>query len=322
MSIEFVSRLERTPAHPTDQSSVRRRARAVERAGFDRLLIADPDGSPDNSQLASFVLHSTFSLGVTVSHGVGAMAPLVAAQQFAALDQLSGGRLAVSVQPGSEPIAAGGTPLDHEQSFARADEYLVLLRRLWSNERPFDHEGAFYSLKAGHLRTRPFGAAIPLVLSGLSGTALKVAGRHADVFSLPASTQDETCQTIARIRAAASSCGRANKIGFALDIAPYVAEKRDAARAKIAVAPPVPAATCLVGTPEQVAVALVDFCELGVSSFVVHGLEATGDLALFADKVMPLVRRSADRQDKANEALAAVPLTLASVSGVPRRRVN
>lgn len=160
------------------------------------------------------------------------------------------------------------------------------------------------------------------MLSGLSGTALKVAGRHADVFSLPPSTVDETRQTIARVRAAASSCGRADKIGFALDIAPYVAETRDAARTKIAVAPPGPSTTCLVGTPEQIAVALVDFCELGVSSFVVHGLEAAGDLALFAEKVMPLVRRSADRQDNANEALAAVPLTLASVIGLSRRRLN
>lgn len=322
MPIQFISLLQRTPEHSADQATVRRRVRTLERAGFDQLLIADPDGLPDNSQLASFVLHSTFSLGVTVSHGVGAMAPLVAAQQFAALDQLSGGRLAVLVQPGSEPVAAGGVALDHEQSFARADEYLVLLRRLWANERAFDHEGSFYSMKAGHIRTKSFGTKIPLMLSGLSGTALKVAGRHADVFSLPPSTVDETRQTIARVRAAASSCGRADKIGFALDIAPYVAETRDAARAKLAVAPPAPGVTCLLGTPEQVAVALVDFCELGITSFVVHGLDAAGDLALFSEKVMPLVRRSAERHDRTRETFAPMPLTLASVTGLPRRRMN
>lgn len=322
MPIEFVSRLERTPEHATDQANVRRRVRALERAGFDRLLIADPDGLPDNSQLASFVLHSTFSLGVVVSHGVGAMAPLVAAQQFAALDQLSGGRLAVAVQPGSEPIAAGGISLDHEQALARADEYLVLLRRLWSNEKPFDHEGGFYSLKAGHIRTKPFGATIPLVLSGLSGTALKVAGRHADVFSLSSATQDEARQTIARARAAAGSLGRAEKISFALDIEPFVAETREAAWARAAAVPPVPASIRLIGTPEQVAVALVDCCELGVSSFVIHGLAAVAELALFSDKVMPLVRRSAGRHERANDEFAAVPLTLAAVAGVSRRRTN
>ncbi|WP_292219204.1 LLM class flavin-dependent oxidoreductase, partial [Mesorhizobium sp.] len=82
---------------------------------------------------------------------------------------------------------AEARPVGHTVVWQRIDEYLVLLKRLWSNDRPFDHEGAFYSVKGGYVpRKGPHGADVTIRLGGQSGTALRVAGRHADVFELSA----------------------------------------------------------------------------------------------------------------------------------------
>ncbi|MDH6232404.1 alkanesulfonate monooxygenase [Mesorhizobium soli] len=299
MHIEFTSRIERwTPAADAGgrtnadvQAHARRLALAAESAGFDRVLIADPKGRADNSQLASFLLHNTLQLGVAMSHAAGILAPQVAAEQLATLDQLSGGRLMVRMVPGEDG-------LDHEAALARTDEYLVLLKRLWVNDQPFDHEGPHYSLKSALSAARPFGRAqVPLVLGGLSGTAVKVAAKHADLFELPAATAAETRQTIARVRAAASSHGRADKIRFSVPIRPVIADSRAAAWARANQIAHDNNATRLVGTPEQVALGLLDYCELGISDFVVHGLDEPQELVAFGRDVAAVVRRSLARHE-------------------------
>ena len=197
--------LHRNPANRPYRSAVsstrKKRARLLEQHNFDRLLICDPDGLPDNDQLGSFLLHNTTSLSIAISHRAGLVDPTVAAQRFATLDQLCAGRLAIRMVkapaaglPGHEPA------LEHEAELARADEYLVLLKRLWSNNAPFDHEGPFYSIKNGFAASKPFAkSGLPLILGGASGTAIKVAARHADIFALPAASAVETSRTISRV---------------------------------------------------------------------------------------------------------------------------
>ncbi|RJG44499.1 LLM class flavin-dependent oxidoreductase [Mesorhizobium sp. DCY119] len=299
MHVEFTSRTERwteaEAARSSDllarQSQAHRLARAVEGAGLDRLLIADNQGLADNGQLASFVLHNTFNLGVVVSHSAGVLAPQVAAQQFATLDQLSGGRLSIR-------IVAGDTGLDHEASLARTDEYLVLLKRLWANDKPFDHEGPHYSLKDAFAGSKPFGRAqIPFILGGLSGTAIKIAAKHADLFELPAGTVAEARQTISRVRAAAACHGRSDKIRFSVPVRPVIAGTRAEAWAKADRLGHDGEAIRLVGTAEQVALALLSYCDLGVREFVLHGLDQPHDLATFGRDVAAIVKRSVARQE-------------------------
>jgi alkanesulfonate monooxygenase len=292
MHVEFTSRVERwimpqaaqSPEFHIRQNEVRAQARAVESAGFERLLIADTFGLPDNNQLASFVLHNTNSLGVIIAHSAGAVAPTVAAQQFATLDQLSGGRLTIQ-------IVGAQDDLDHEAAHARTDEYLVLMKRLWANERPFDHEGLFYSIRNGQSVAKPFSRTqVPLMLGGVSGTAVKVAARHADVYALPAGSIAETRQIISRVQAAAAHHGRADKIRYSAPVQLVVASTHDEARARAGQLPEQPEATRLVGTAEQVAQALRAYCALGVREFVLHDLGREQDLDIFTGEVAPRVR--------------------------------
>lgn len=299
-----------------DRDGIRRLARLSEASGIDRLLIGDLPEGQDVGTLASFILHNTTSLGVLVDHRIGAVEPAIAAQQLATLDQLSGGRVSVRVETG---LSEG-----HEESLARADEYLVLLKRLWANEKPIDHEGSYYSVKGAFTAAKPFQRAhVPLSLGGLSGTAIKVAARHADIFALPAATVDETRQTIARVRAAAACHRRANAIRFSYPLRPVVAATREEAWAKAdrsagkvpeaglkrhsfavpsrVAFDPSPAAvakaTTIAGTAGQVAIAILDYCDIGVTDFHLHGFETADELAAFGRTVAPLARRAIARHD-------------------------
>ena len=203
---------------------------AAEAAGIDRVLIED-SGNQDVAALASCVLHATSVLGVSIQHDAGLVSPEIAARQIATLDQLSGGRVTVHIDPPRGDAAVG-----HEESLARLDEYIALLKRLWANDAPIDHEGRFHRLVGALSGPKPFrDGHVPIAFAGLSGTAIKVAARHAEIFVLPAATIDETRLTIERVRAAASCHRRAEAIRFSYPIRPQI--RPEAAPAERAVLP-------------------------------------------------------------------------------------
>jgi alkanesulfonate monooxygenase len=54
--------------------------------------------------------------------------------------------------------------------------------------------------------------------------------------------------------------------------------------------------TALVGTPEQVADALLDYYELGVSTFLIRGFDPLNDATEYGRELIPITRkRVADR---------------------------
>lgn len=57
--------------------------------------------------------------------------------------------------------------------------------------------------------------------------------------------------------------------------------------------------TALVGTPEQVADALLDYWKLGVESFLIRGFDPLPDAVEYGAKLIPLVREKVARAEKA-----------------------
>ena len=61
-------------------------------------------------------------------------------------------------------------------------------------------------------------------------------------------------------------------------------------------------ATPIAGPPENVGLAILDYCAIGVTDFVVGGLRSAAEVAAFGRSVVPLVRRSlADRETTSSE---------------------
>lgn len=107
----------------------------IEDAGFRKIVVDDPAGLLTNMDLAAQALDRTSSLEVVLIHWAGVIEPTVAARQLAALDAKSGGRLSLRML--SEPLSdddAETCTVGHTVVWQRIDEYLVLLKRLWSND--------------------------------------------------------------------------------------------------------------------------------------------------------------------------------------------
>jgi alkanesulfonate monooxygenase len=60
--------------------------------------------------------------------------------------------------------------------------------------------------------------------------------------------------------------------------------------------------TGLVGTPEQVADALIDYYDLGIDHFLIRGFDPLGDAIAYGRDLIPLVRERVARRDAEREA--------------------
>ncbi len=304
MQVEFTSLFEAQRApHQTNQSfptsALLRHAALLEDAEIDRVLIETPAHLPSGNA-AFAVLENAPQVGLLLPHRVGDVSPETAAEQFGLFDQLSRGRLALKILPPST-VAFAEKHDAHERAFASLDEYLTLLKRLWASDEPFDFEGEYHRVARGHVAAKPFGGRqVPLLLSGLSGVAIKAAAKHADLFALRPVPIAELRQDIARLRNAAIGYGRADRIAFSLAVRPIIGATREQAWALSAALGPVETDRLpenrIVGTPEQVALQFINLIDLGVSDFVLHGLQDEEQLGLFVRHVLPMVRNSASRQ--------------------------
>jgi alkanesulfonate monooxygenase len=57
--------------------------------------------------------------------------------------------------------------------------------------------------------------------------------------------------------------------------------------------------TALVGTPEQVAEAMLRYYDLGITTLLLKGFDPLADAVEFGEKLLPLVREGAQLRDAA-----------------------
>jgi len=334
------------PSGPViDTDYIRNHVQSLEAAGIDRLLIGQFAQWPDNNQLAAYVFSQTKRIGALLAHRPGLMQPTLGARQLATLDQFSGGRLWVHIITGGSEAdqARDGDFEDHDTRYARTDEYIEVLKKVWYSDKPFDHEGRFYRFKGAFSQVKPFRERLPISFGGSSDAAIAVAGKHADIYALWGEPLDGARETIAKVRAAAAANGRdPADVRFTLAFRTIVADSEDQAwanaaaildKAKLAYAKTtgvngngekLPSnvgsvrlreaaargkvldkrlwtefaevsgaggnSTALVGTPEQVAEAILDYYDIGISNFLVRGFYPTADTVTYGRDVVPLVK--------------------------------
>ena len=308
-------------------------------AGFDKVLLAVNTRAPDSMIIASWVAAQTDKLGLLVAHRPGFQAPTFAARQFATLDQLSQGRVAINVITGGDSgdLQRDGDWLDKESRYGRTAEYLQVMLNTWHQQQPFDHQGDFYRIKDNLTHVKPFAGHIPVYFSGASDAAVDVAARYADVYMMWGEPLAEIKQRIAQVKAAAAKYGREDKIRFSLSLRPVLGDseteawaraERILARAQALIDPananpdsnsgsqrlyslakdkPVHDSclwteiaalsgaagnsTSLVGTPEQVADAALEYYRLGVTTFLFRGFDQLRDAANYGQQLIPLIRQ-------------------------------
>ena len=140
-----------------DHDFIRDFAQAHEQGGFDRVLVGYYSNAPDGFLVAAHAAASTERLGLLLAHRPGFVAPTVAARKLATLDQLTRGRLAVHVISGGSDTdqRKDGDYLDHDGRYRRTDEYLDILKRVWTADGPIDHHGELYQIEGAFSEVRP-----------------------------------------------------------------------------------------------------------------------------------------------------------------------
>lgn len=206
-------------------------ARAHDRAGFDRILVAHSSSSPDAFSVAQHVLNRTERAGVLIAHRPGFVAPTQVARHLATLDHFSGGGgVAIHhITGGSDADQArDGDFVDKDARYRRTGEFIQVLRSTLYTDKPFDYDGEFYHFRDAFSSVKPASeAGIPIFFGGLSDAAIEVGGANADVYALFAEPLDAIKGRIDRIRAEAATHGR--DVEFSLSLRPIVAETEDAA---------------------------------------------------------------------------------------------
>ena len=218
-----------------DPAWVRDFSRAHERAGFDKVLVGYTATSAEGFVVASYAASQTERLGFLIAHRPGFVAPTLAARKAATFDQFTGGRIALHIITGGSDLDQGrdGDWLDHDTRYRRTDEYLTLMRRMWTEDRPFDHTGPFYRVAKAYSEIKPLQKPhIPLYFGGASEAAHRIGGKHCDVYMLWGEPLAAIRERIAVVRAAAAEWGRAPRISVSLRpiIAPTEEQAWDKAR--------------------------------------------------------------------------------------------
>jgi alkanesulfonate monooxygenase SsuD/methylene tetrahydromethanopterin reductase-like flavin-dependent oxidoreductase (luciferase family) len=117
-------------------------------------------------------------------HILYGLAPVFLAQLATTVDQIGGGRLGFNLVAGMSPhdqALLGITPLAHEDRYRAADEFVTIMRRAWTEDRPFDFEGQFFSSKEAWVAPKPLQQPHPLLVNaGLSDAGRDFAARFCD----------------------------------------------------------------------------------------------------------------------------------------------
>jgi alkanesulfonate monooxygenase len=238
VSVEFIGMIQPQKVSEThlakgpaiDIEYLRAFAQAHENAGFDRILVPYQSTSPDALLTVAYAAGVTKRVNFMLAHRPGFVAPTLAARQIATLDQLSGGRLAVHFISGGSDAEQrrDGDYLSHDDRYARTDEYLHILRRVWTEAAPFDHHGRFYRFEQAYSDVRTKQAPhVPIYFGGASAPAIEVAGKHADVYALWGESKEQVREQVTRVRAEAAKHGRS--VRFSVSFRPILADTEAAA---------------------------------------------------------------------------------------------
>ncbi len=225
-----------------------------------------------------------------------------------------------------------GDFLAHDERYARAEEFLAVCRAFWDSEGSIDFDGRYYKVKGGRLNTRflaPDRKAPEIYVSGHSKAAeqlafnqgsclLRVAGAPEKLEPLVERCLEHGVEVCLRMCVLCRST-REEAVRVAESLlpaedgsllepsapvnddsqmhreAPQVADEASWLTRSLwtgLVPYRSPVWTTLLGTPEEIAEALVEYKRIGVSQFIMSGWPECDEVTIFGRDVVPLVRKA------------------------------
>ena len=110
--------------------------------------------------------------------------PVRLAKEFATVDHISGGRFCLNIVAGwnEREIAMFGAPqAAHDTRYDIADEWITLIKALWTRDGEFDHHGTYFQVPGAYSQPKPLQANPVIMSAGNSPRGQAFAARHADL---------------------------------------------------------------------------------------------------------------------------------------------
>jgi len=323
-----------SPAALPDMEGWTKFARHAEEAGIESVLLSFSRYEPDTILIACAVGRATKKLKFIVAYRSGLMQPTTFVQQINTLSGLMQGRVSLNIVAGSSAIEQRGYGdfLEHDERYARAEEFLAVCHSFWRNEAEVDFDGKYCRVEKGKLHT-PFlapGRTMPeIYVSGHSEQAQRLALTRASCWLRLIDTPEKLRPVVAPFREQGVEvclrlcvvCRRTREEALAAahallpdeDIGRQergILTRGDSQTYKQALAAAdnvgwmnrslwaglVPyygsSAITLVGTPEELAEAFLEYKQIGVTQFIIAGWPKLDEMIRFGREVLPLVRKA------------------------------
>ena len=320
-----------SPAPKPDLKGWTHFARRAEDAGIESVLISFSRYEPDPFLVSCALGHAVKQLRFIIAYRSGLMQPTTFVQQMNTLSALIPGRVAFNIVAGSssEEQRGYGDFLSHDERYARAEEFLAVCNAFWrgpAEEVNFD--GKYYRVEQGKLATPFVGQTRPeIYVSGHSDRSEALAYSQGTCWLRVAEAPEKLAPIVARARArGVGVClrlcllcrpTRDEAIAAAESLLPedsrestttlkddshMYREGQSLGRSNhwltenlwTGLVPHYgPVWTTLLGSPREIADALLEYERIGVTEFIMSGWPEVETVETFGREILPLVRGDA-----------------------------
>ena len=222
-----------------DADGAREAADAAERLGFHGIYVNDHvalprDDAPlyGNAFLDPFValgflaaVTGRVRLGTTIIV-IPYRNPLVQAKMIAGLDVLSKGRITLGVGSGHVPGESEALGVPYAERGAMTDEYLKVMRALWSADEVSFH-GRWFDFERICPLTRPLQSPLPVWVGGRGRRVLGRVVELGEGWHPTRMAPEEIGAEIGRLRALAEAAGRSEPISVAMRWSLHLVERAE-----------------------------------------------------------------------------------------------
>ena len=129
--------------------------------------------------------------------------PAIVAKEAATIDRISNGRFTLNVVSAwwqSESEQFGGFWVEHDERYARTEEFLRVMKGMWTNE-VYGFKGRYYTVEKAHLAPKPVQKPWPVLYAGGESPAAKdMIAMHCDAYLMHGDPVDVVAGKIADMR--------------------------------------------------------------------------------------------------------------------------
>jgi alkanesulfonate monooxygenase SsuD/methylene tetrahydromethanopterin reductase-like flavin-dependent oxidoreductase (luciferase family) len=154
---------------------------------------------------ASALLASTKEVCVFATVHVPLVNPVFAAKAMVTADHVGKGRFGLNLVSGwnlDEFAMFGATMREHDARYEYSTEWTEIIKRIWSDEKPFDYKGKFFDIKGVIGKPKPWGGGRPMLMSaGSSPAGRAFASKHVDCIFMPIGLEENVARDVAAIKA-------------------------------------------------------------------------------------------------------------------------